>query len=97
MKIHTRTLKLILTETKRNHKQNQEPLEQPRRLSLRRPSNVKREVVESERFQDICLKPVLKEKEEPQHADKDSSKLTKVKSENASPIKKKIIFIERNC
>lgn len=65
---------------------------QPRRLSIRRPS-YKREVVDVEHFTDILLKPVVKEKVEPQSANKDFGKLTKVKTINASI--KRFIFIEQ--
>lgn len=54
--------------------------QQPRRLSIRRPS-YKREVLDNERFTDILLKPVLKEKVEPLTAEKETGQLTKVKNE----------------
>lgn len=83
--------------TKKNtQKQNQdeqklaEAQTQPRRLSLRRPS-YKRENVEVEHFTDILLKPVLKEKVEPQIADKDFGQLTKVNPEYGTIAK--IIFL----
>lgn len=59
------------------------PIEQSRRLSLRRPSfNMRRpsEVTENENFIDIksMLKPVVKDKATPQKAEKSASQLTKV-------------------
>lgn len=62
-----------------NHTQATEeaPIDQPRRLSLRRPS-FKREVIANESFIDIQLKPVTKDKATPQKAEQKESSLTKV-------------------
>lgn len=53
------------------------PIDQPRRLSLRRPS-FKREIIENESFIDIRLKPVARDKATPQNAEQKQSQLTKV-------------------
>lgn len=66
--------------TKKKQGNEEAPIDQPRRLSLRRPS-FKREVVENESFIDIQLKPVTKDKATPQKAQQVESNLTKVNSE----------------
>lgn len=68
-----------LTKIKTTTIQDKEeaPIDQPRRLSLRRPS-FKREVVANESFIDIQLKPVTKDKATPQNAEQKESSLTKV-------------------
>lgn len=69
-----------------NVKQDEEaPIDQPRRLSLRRPS-FKREVVANESFIDIQLKPVTKDKATPQNAQQIESNLTKVTHNHADSL-----------
>lgn len=50
----------------------------PNKLAKRRPSYFNREVVKDESFIDIQLKPVAKEKKQPQNAEKTDSQYTKV-------------------
>lgn len=60
------------------------PIDQPRRLSLRRPSFKEREIVANESFIDIQLKPVTKDKATPQNAQQTESNLTKVTQNRAN-------------
>lgn len=59
-------------------KEKEAPIEQPRRLSLRRPSFKQVELIQNESFIDIQLKPVTKDKVSPQKAQQSESQLTKV-------------------
>lgn len=70
---HTRTIVTTTQDT-----DDTAPIDQPRRLSLRRPS-FKREVIQNESFIDIQLKPVAKDKAQPQNAQQNEGSLTKVK------------------
>lgn len=69
--------KSLAINTTTNHTQDEAPIDQPRRLSLRRPS-FKREIIANESFIDIQLKPVTKDKATPQKAEQKESSLTKV-------------------
>lgn len=72
------TTKTIRIHINQDIKEKEAPIEQPRRLSLRRPSYKQVEVIQNESFINIQLKPVTKEKVSPQTAQQSESRLTKV-------------------
>lgn len=76
-KIETTNRKKNQNESNNQDNTDTAPTDQPRRLSLRRPS-FKREVIANESFIDIQLKPVTKDKAKPQQAEQSEGQLTKV-------------------
>lgn len=67
------------THTRTQDTEEPAPIDQPRRLSVRRRSSFKPvEIIENESFIDIRLKPVTKDKVAPQKAQQSESALTKV-------------------
>lgn len=72
----------IVTNLTKKHtqdiKKQEAPIEQPRRLSLRRPSYKQVELIQNESFMDVQLKPMTKDKVSPQTAQQSESSLTKV-------------------